>query len=136
MGGGGRHKKRARAGNSSRRYKPCWAFVIVNKTNRRFEFAYELPRSGISRSTAMVFSFELTPLPLCLASFAPRSLDSRGRYFPFETRTKNRCLLESQRLPKELPRQERTCAELTRKVFNPVRNGPGSYGQASTFCLN
>jgi len=84
-------KKRSRSGNSSRRYKPCWAFVTVNKTNCRFEFACELPRSDISRSMTIVF-FRINP-------FGPPSLRllratlTRGCCFPFEimVRTKNRC---------------------------------------------
>lgn len=127
-------KKRARAGNSSRRYKPCWAFVFVNKTNRRFEFACELPRSGISRSTAMVFSFELTPLPLRPASFSPRSLDSRP-LLPIRDKNEEPLFARKSATSKRTIAARKTRAELTRKVFNPVRNDLRSYGQTSIFLL-
>lgn len=135
-------KKRARVGNSSRRYKSCWVFVTVNKTNRRLEFAYELPRSGISRTTAMVFSFELTPSLLRLASLRHAHL-TRGRCFSFETMAEERGIVVCTKVSdfrknlKTYLGKKKARAELTRRIFNSLCGNLRSYratgGETSSF---
>lgn len=80
-------KKRARVGNSSRRYKSCWVFVTVNKTNRRVRL--RIAKVGyITYHEDGVF-LRINPSPLRLASLRHAHL-TRGHCFSFKTMAEER----------------------------------------------